>query len=174
MRNLHPLNYIVIITASGPRTGKTTVMNYICRQTELFGCSTSDIVIQEYIKKLGPSSKLTLNQIKNERLKNPEKYRKELIEVGAWLNDQSIYPSSLAVDMGYRVIEGARISDEVIYAKLNAHSKKLTCRHLHIRSDRSDVKDSTKPDLINWADIVIDNNGTLEELCDKVDKVVFE
>lgn len=165
---------IVFITASGPQSGKTTAMMYLSRMTGAAGISTSDIVTEEFIKQKQKSN-LTVSQIKKERLKDPNKYRKELIDIGIEMNRAGIYPSSIAVERGYAIIEGARRSDEIVDAILTAHKKRNTVKHVHIVSNRTDIKDSTDPQsLYRWANIIIENNGTLDSFYKSLDKLLMD
>lgn len=167
------LKYDVInVTSHGPRNGKTTVVGHIALESGKVAYSTSSIVAEEMIWR-GYFPDLTVEQMVKDRLIDPQKYRAELIEVGLSMNKFGIFPSVIALSRGFNIIEGARVAAEVVGLQNACKMVNMSLCHIHLVRD-SDIKDSTQSDeLAKLADHVIDNKSTLQDLFNKINKLVF-
>lgn len=168
---------IVKVTSSTPRNGKTTVVEYLSKETELPYCSTSSIVAEEMIKRyVDDFPGLTVEKIITDRKIDPEKYRAQLIETGLNLNKYGLFPSVFALARGFNIIEGARVPQELIGLRNACKMNFLSLCHIHIVRDMKEktVKDSTQSEkLFALADHIVYNEGTVEELYQIIDQLVF-
>lgn len=174
----------VFFIVGKPQHGKTTVRQIVSKQTYLKGGSCSDIVYHFLAARRGVSIDV-LRSFPKEAL------RPALIDAGNFLCgvgamsetavnitlDEAMYrhPSALIRTLylsGYNVIDGVRRRQEIQHAR--EHLDWNGVRSFVIKVDRPgvpDIVDNTE-DLSEFADDVVLNDGTIEELEVKVKAVI--
>jgi hypothetical protein len=167
----------VIFVTGKPQHGKTTARQILERLTHLKGGSCSDVVYHILAARRGVSPDSL-------RLLPKEELRPALVQVGDWMcglgelsepktndkfDDTQLYrhPSALIRTLyvsGYNLIDGVRRRIELQNARDHLDWNGVRSLTLHVvRPNVQEVKDNTE-DLGEFADEVVHNDGTVEEL----------
>jgi single-stranded-DNA-specific exonuclease len=100
---------IVFIVGASPRSGKTEASRIVSRLLDTPAIGTSDVINEILEKDLD----LAPGTIRTDRDRNPDKWRPELVAKGNWMADNGLTAGILALQRGYRVIEGVRRAGEL-------------------------------------------------------------
>lgn len=161
--------------------GKTTCREILSRITHLKGGSCSDVIYAVLAARRGVSVQ-SLREVPKEEL------RPTLIEVGDWLCgqigqlaevaakpeiDETVYraPSALIRTLylnGYNVIDGVRRKLELQHAKEHLEWNGVRTVVIHVSDPRKPLIADNSEDLTPLADNAIVNDGTPEELEQKL------
>ena len=100
---------IVFIVGASPQSGKTEASRIVARLLDTPAVGTSDVINEMLEKDLN----LAAGTIRADRDRNPDKWRPELVAKGNWMADNGLTAGILALQRGYRVIEGVRRASEL-------------------------------------------------------------
>jgi dephospho-CoA kinase len=154
---------MIICVIGRARSGKTTASNILSEITGIPTASTSDIVYNI----MALASGCTVSELKS---MPKEILRPQLIDIANYLCD--IDPSILSkglVQKGYKIVDGIRRETELLDLKKTYENEILITL---IKSNRSINDNFNIPD--HYADIIIDNNGTMEELKKKLTDIKWK
>jgi hypothetical protein len=165
--------------------GKSASREIVSKITHMKGGSCSDVIYTILAARRGVSV-ASLREIPKEEL------RPLLIELGDWLCDPTAAPLSEAavnpidVDIfrapsilirtlylnGYNVIDGVRRRVELQHAKGHLEWNGVRAVTIHVSDPRKPAITDNTEDLTDLADNVIVNDGTLEQLEEKLIQVL--
>jgi hypothetical protein len=160
---------LVLIVATSEQAGKTTAAAECARLLGLPSASSSRPISAAVERKLG----LAAGTIAAARAKDPEHYRRELIEEGDRMAAAGLTPGQACLREGYRIIDGIRRVAEL--EATCAEARAMGLRPLVICLSRPGLaaRDNTEvAGLRSMADAHISNDGTLDDLRAKVAEVL--
>jgi len=177
---------VYIIVSNRPQVGKSMVGNIIAGKVGGRYIATSDILVEKLAQKLG----IKPEDIKRARAKNPEAYRKELIQLGdnltrKWVNlkgEVMYIPTTpgeealrKAKDEGANiiVIDGIRRRSELRKVILDAYGYK--CVEIGVFGYSESI-DNTEPGLLYDCDYVIFSRGiqSKNEVVQEIDNILSD
>lgn len=163
--------------------GKSTVREILCKLTYLKGASCSD-VIYAFLAFRGNTTQEELRKI------DKETFRPKLIEAGDFMVgnlaaisgeahpvDKDIYrrPSALIRTLyqnGYNIIDGVRRRPELIEARDHLDWNGVRSLVLFVETPGKPVVADNSEELKDLADHVVLNDGTKEQLAEKIKTIV--
>ena len=161
---------LVIVVATAPQAGKTTVACHVALRLKVDHVPSSRVVVERVERALS----LSPGTIVAVRTSSPETYRPELIAEADAMRAAGVYPGVLCVEAGYRIIDGLRTE-----AELDATLAAAAARGLHAlvlcvdRPVGAHAPDNTERDrLLARADAVVRNTGSIKDLLASVDAVL--
>ena len=164
-------NKVVLIVATSQQAGKSTGAHFVAGMLDAPYISTSRIISERVEDRLG----LARGSIPAIRAHDAEAYRDELINEGNHMDDLGKPPGVVALERGYRVIEGIRRTNELVQTVAYAQHM-YGLRPLVVCIERPGgppLNDNTQAaGLRQHADELILNDGDFESLRLKIKEVL--
>jgi hypothetical protein len=156
----------VLVVALAPQSGKSTVAALAAERLGTEWRASSAPVVERLEAELG----LAPGTIAAERALDHDRYRAELVALGDEMAGRGELPGVLCIEAGFRVVDGIRRAHELEATRAAARERGWRPLVLCVERPGQELTDNTEADALRRAaDLVIVNDGSLEELRRRVD-----
>jgi len=156
----------VLVVALAPQSGKSTVAALAAERLGTTWRASSTPVVERLERELD----LPAGTIATERAIDHDRYRAELVALGDEMAARGELPGVLCVEAGFRVIDGIRREHELAATREAARARGWRPLVLCVERPGQELTDNTEAEALRRAaDLVILNDGSLEDLRRRVD-----